>query len=99
MNPPPGIETSTGSRAFAVRAGVQTLTVRQSSPRRSFGRATDGCGHDSANVLLSRIESQGFTGCGARHRNSPTGGAANGMPLYTRTAVPDPTTYPESILT
>src|SRR5215468_4947103 len=25
---------------------------------------------------------QGLTGCGAFHRNSPTGGAANGIPLY-----------------
>ncbi len=98
-NPPPGIETSTGRRAFALRAGVQTLRVRQSSPICCLGTAPGGCGQESENVLLTRMPSQTFTGCGARQRNSPTGGAAYGIPLYTRTSVPDPSTYPESIFT
>jgi hypothetical protein len=32
------------------------------------------------------------TGCGARHRKSPIGGAANGIPLKTRTSLTAPGT-------
>src|SRR5262245_19188507 len=41
-------------------------------------------------------------GCGARQRFAPVGGAANGMPLNTRTdavSVPAPDSWPVSILT
>src|SRR5580692_2652196 len=36
-----------------------------------------------ANAFALRVPVQGVTRTGGRHRNSPTGGAANGTPLYT----------------
>ena len=41
------------------------------------------CGHGLPSAD-SRTPSHGFTGCGAFHRNAPTGGAAYGIPSKTR---------------
>src|SRR6185295_19108485 len=40
---------------------------------------------DAPNASAARTPFQATTDCGAFHRRSPTGGAANGMPLNTRT--------------
>jgi hypothetical protein len=41
---------------------------------------------------------QGVTGCGGRQRNSPTGGAAKGIPLKLETPSPvTPRTIPEAV--
>ncbi len=45
---------------------------------------------------------QGLTGCGFFHRKSPTGGAANGMPLYAMTSLYSlliPDTSPDCVAT
>jgi hypothetical protein len=44
-----------------------------------------GCMHRAPNWSARRTPAQPATGCGGRHRNGPTGGAASGMPLNTRT--------------
>ena len=41
--------------------------------------------HAAEYCVASRTPRQGFRGCGSRHRKSPTGGAANGIPRYTIT--------------
>src|SRR6187397_1819546 len=48
--------------------------------------------HDAPKASAARTPCQATTGCGAFQRSSPTGGAAKGMPLNTRTpfaAVPE----------
>src|SRR5205823_7358441 len=44
-----------------------------------------GCRHTSPKVSALRTPLHFATGCGGFHRRSPTGGAANGIPLKTRT--------------
>lgn len=51
-----------------------------------------GCEHDAANWSALRTSVHGVTGCGAFQRRSPTGGAANGMPLKTLTDGSSPRT-------
>src|SRR5215831_12261422 len=41
--------------------------------------------HGAPNASALRTPSHFAAGCGARHRFSPVGGAANGIPLNTRT--------------
>src|SRR5690242_18575199 len=60
------------------------------------------CMQRGPNWVAGRTPVQFFTGCGAFHRESPTGGAANGTPLNARTPVawgPDPSSVPFAILT
>src|SRR5436190_18812244 len=52
--------------------------------------------------LASRTRSQCVTGCGARHRRSPTGGAAYGIPLNAIAPLAEsmrPSSVPASIVT
>src|SRR5262245_7438845 len=61
-----------------------------------------GCTQTAPNFSALRTPVHLATGCGARHRNSSMGGAANGMPLNTRTpgAAPGvPESRPASVLT
>ena len=69
---PPWIQTITGRGAFDVVAGRQTFSVRQSS---DLARSS-ACMQAGPNARASSIAAQGFTGCGTRQRNFPTGGAA-----------------------
>src|SRR5580658_11374921 len=94
--------TNTGRRSFADLAAVQTFKYRQSSlivasgMRYSSVHIIKGTGLFciglGPNCVHARTPSQGAAGCGARHRNTPTGGAAKGIPLKTRTP---PSTSPE----
>src|SRR4051812_40583118 len=52
------------------------------------------CMHTLANVSALRTPGHFSGGCGSFQRNGPTGGAANGIPLNTRT--PDFRVTPES---
>src|ERR1035438_8616812 len=93
------METMTGNFSPGFLAGVQTLSVRQSSP--CFGNFMPrvGCGHAGPNSLASRMPSQRGGACGGLQRRSPAGAAAYGIPLNTRTSVPAPETRPDSVLT
>src|SRR5262245_20018323 len=58
--------------------------------------------HGAPNASALRTPSHFAAGCGAFHRFSPSGGAANGMPLNARTLgwpLAVPATMPESIFT
>src|SRR3954467_5259112 len=44
--------------------------------------------HGAPKFCADRTPCHGTTGCGGRHRRLPTGGAANGMPRYSRTPQP-----------
>ena len=87
-NPPPWIHTITGSlRAFG-SAGRQTFRNRQSSDgARGAGAPAGGGGPNRPCMQLApysaawRTPVHGAAGWGGRHRRSPTGGAAKGMPL------------------
>lgn len=62
----------------------------------------DRCMARGPNLSAWRMPSQFWTGCGGFHRNSPTGGAAKGMPLNARTPGFDsttPCTTPLAVLT
>ncbi len=80
MNPPPWIQTTTGSRAAAPGSGVQTLTFSVLSP----GTECSGISVMPASPrwgvgpkrAASRTPSQAAGGCGAANRRSPTGAAA-----------------------
>jgi hypothetical protein len=51
--------------------------------------------HPGANASAFLVPLQGVTGCGAFHRRSPTGGAANGTPLNDATSpATTPCTFP-----
>src|SRR3954449_6212949 len=82
-NPPPWIHTSTGSAE--PRSGVNTLTLRQSSPAITGSgmppaNVTGGCSALGPYAKQSLTPSQGSTGAGARKRFGPYGGAAYGTP-------------------
>src|SRR5581483_441599 len=84
--PPPGIQTITALRDVDGQSAIQTFKYRQSSLDNSaaLGAMNVGfCAHIGPNFVVSRTPGQGVTGCGSRHRRSPTGGAANGIPLNT----------------
>src|SRR6185436_15180556 len=93
----------TGKRSSAVPAGVQMFRYRQSSlvaGEVSPGMETPFCMHAGANEVALRTPFQGTTGRGARHRSSPTGGAANGTLLYiVRPSCATPSMAPDSIAT
>src|SRR5437899_2488074 len=67
-----------------------------------FRRPTPfGCTQALANVSALRMPAHFAAGCGGRHRSSPTGGAAYGIPLNTRTpgaAAGAPESRPASVL-
>jgi hypothetical protein len=59
---------------------------------------TPSCIQADANASALRVPVQGVTGAGGRQRNSPTGGAANGTPLYTvNPSARTPDTAPDSV--
>src|SRR4030095_7350009 len=101
----------TSLRSADQAAAVQTFRYRQSSsipgePGRStetFNRPTPvGWMPTGPYVSAFRTSLQGATDCGARQRHGPTGGAANGIPLNTRTLLSVGAALeiePESILT
>src|SRR5262249_40082497 len=90
-------------------AGVHTFKYRQSSliglsarSRKIMSEKIGACMQRVPNSVALRTPLQFFTGCGAFQRNSPTGGAANGIPRKTRTpGVPAvaPSTTPFSVRT
>ena len=98
MNPPPWIQTITGSFAPGVAlAGRQTFRNRQSSEDAGGAGAPGAGGGPNRPCMQSAPNSAAWrtpvhvaAGCGGRHRRSPTGGAAKGMPL--KDATPSSTT-------
>jgi hypothetical protein len=59
-----------------------------------------GWGGFAENAFASFTPSQGVTGAGGLHRSSPVGGAANGIPRYTRSPFScNPEIYPASVFT
>src|SRR6266404_1324696 len=95
----------TGRRAPARFADVQTFRYRQSSLiRGESGRSTEmfmgarlgacACMHTLPKGSALRTPDHFSGGCGSFQRNGPTGGAAKGIPLNTRT--PDFSVTPES---
>src|SRR5262245_6086181 len=89
----------TGNRSLAVFAGVQTFKYRQSSLTPS-GEPMNfsmlgSCMQAGAYALVFFTPLHAATGCGFFQRRSPTGGAANGMPLNDATPfVAVPSTWP-----
>src|SRR5688572_19710348 len=73
----------TGRFSSAEVAEVQMLRYRQSSL--DSGSAPESWAQGSAKAVVCLMPLQGITGCGARQRRSPTGGAANGIPLKAAT--------------
>ena len=68
--------------------------------RRSEAEPPIDCMHPGAYWSALRTPCHFGAGCGARQRRSPTGGAANGRPLYTvRLSSTTPSTRPPSTLT
>ena len=71
----------------AALAAVHTFRYRQSSLILGVAPPLPGaCMHMEPNSSALRMPSQCATGWGARQRRLPSGAAANGMPLNTRTA-------------
>ena len=69
------------SSLAAGESGRSTETFRRPTPF--------GCTQTLPNCSAFRTPSHLAAGCGSFHRSGPTGGAAKGMPLNTRTdAVP-----------
>ena len=100
VSAPPWNHTMTGRRPRAP-AGRQTLRYRQSSltgaPSEASPARGAGCRQAGPNALAARSVRHGATGCGARQRSAPTGGAAYGMPLKATTlAARSPRTGPLS---
>src|SRR5581483_56105 len=101
---PPGCShTMTGRRSLADFAAVQTFRNRQSSLMCGAGpRPPAACIQMAPNSSALRMPSQCGAGWGGFQRKSPTGGAANGIPLNTRTSASLPATpdiRPVSIFT
>ncbi len=102
--PPPWIQTITGSRSLAAFAGVQMLSVRQSSlsSLKTMSPKICPCRQRGPNSVASLTPCHGAAGRGACQRSSPTGGAPKGMPLNTRIwplAVVVPWTRPPDVFT
>src|SRR2546421_12945777 len=77
VKPPPWIQTITGNFDFLVAAaGAHTLRKRQSSEMVAVEPGQARWGQLGQSLLASRTSFHGVTGCGGRHRYSPTGGAA-----------------------
>src|SRR6187455_806595 len=82
VKPPPWTQTITGTLAFGALAGVHTFRYRQSSlTGEELPCEFAGCMHAFAKASAFLTPDQGWTGAGAFQRKSPTGGAANGIPL------------------
>src|SRR6188768_2220341 len=74
----------TGVFALAAFAGVHTFRYRQSSLTGAVLPCVLGaCMQALAKASAFLTPAQGLAGAGAFQRRSPTGGAANGMPLKT----------------
>ncbi|GAA2916543.1 hypothetical protein GCM10020221_10590 [Streptomyces thioluteus] len=100
-NAPPWNHTSTGL-PLPPSGGVKTFRYRQSSFVLSGlpSSARAGWAHARAATVASRTTDHGVTGPGGRHRRSPTGGAANGIPRKTLPrSVTRPRTGPASVVT
>ena len=87
-NPPPWIHTITGSLRAVGSAGRQTFRNRQSSEGAGGAGAPAGGGGPNRPCMQLAPYSAAWrtpvhraAGWGGRHRRSPTGGAAKGMPL------------------
>src|SRR3954471_12604510 len=98
----------TGNFAAPEAAAVQTLIYRQSSLVGGGGGAParppppPPCMQRGPKTSALRTPSHFAAGCGAFQRSGPTGGAAYGMPLNTRTSgllPPTPETSPASVFT
>src|SRR6185369_12834047 len=88
-----------GSRGGTGAAGGWPGAAPRAPPRPGNGAPAE---HGAPKAVALRTPSHFAAGCGARHRFSPRGGAANGMPLKTRTeACPAvaPASRPVSVLT
>src|SRR5262245_40261329 len=94
-----------GSRGGAAgAAGACAAAPGAAAPRPPPPRPGPGApaAHGAPNASALRTPSHLATGCGAFHRFSPSGGAANGMPLNTRTVgwpLVVPAIIPESMRT
>src|SRR6476620_12178311 len=91
VNPPPYIQTVTGSFApEEAFEGRHRLINRQSSD--DVGDIETGPGRNAAcaqsapYLVASRDPCHGGKGCGGRHRFSPVGAAAKGIPLKFETS-------------
>src|SRR5687768_10136671 len=79
VNPPPGIHTMTGNLRLGATAGVQMLSVRQSSLVGSAaapGTDTPLCTQIGPNVVACRTPFHGNGRWGDFHRSPSTGPAA-----------------------
>src|SRR5687767_3493743 len=80
-------------------AGRHTFTYKQSSagvtPSGAASPGNGSCMQSAPYVAAERTPDHGFTGCGGFQRSSPTGAAANGIPLNATTpAFTVPCTFP-----
>src|SRR6266566_2768092 len=73
----------TGLRDVDGHSGVQTFKKRQSSLLFSSMWPPEFCAQGAPKAVASRTPLHDFTDTGSRHRKSPNGGCANGMPLKT----------------
>src|SRR5688572_21884426 len=96
----------TGRRSLEESAAVQTFKYRQSSlvggGAFAFGPPAPPCVQRGAYSVAVLTPDHFATGCGARQRFAPTGGAANGIPLKVRMselAPAVPAIVPLSIMT
>src|ERR1019366_6309819 len=96
--------TITASFFPAEPSGTQTLAYRQSSagvtPNGAASPGNGFCAQSAPYSAAGRTPVHAFTGAGARHRKSPTGAAANGIPLNPTTpSRATPFSRPVSIFT
>src|SRR5579859_1580925 len=88
--PPPWIQNITGRLLLlSALAGAYTFKNKQSSLGPSSWKIISSktlfCAQCGAYLVASRSPFHFAAGCGAFHRNSPTGGAAYGKPSQART--------------
>src|SRR6267142_2840766 len=90
MNPPPWIQSITGSGSRPLRIGAITFRYRQSSD----------AVHAALFCTAAYVALQAAAGCGGCQRSDPTGGAAYGIPSHC-VVLPAtiPQTQPRSVLT
>src|ERR1035441_4918664 len=79
LNLPPEIQTRTGTRSLTDVAGVHTFRYRQSSLVLELAFPIP-CMHAGANFAASFTPFHLAAGWGARHRKTPTAGAAHRLP-------------------
>src|SRR6267142_5696940 len=90
MNPPPWIQSITGSGSRPLRIGAITFRYRQSSD----------AVHAALFCTAAYVVLQAAAGCGGCQRSDPTGGAAYGIPSHCVVLpVTTPQTHPRSVLT